>query len=259
MHSRSICREELFMGSELNATDSSMRAAFFDVDDTLLSEKSMFVFLRYWIKQRDGDDSAYQKIESEIRAKVESGVHRTKINRMYYRLFAGVPLAELLAAGRDWYRTYREMPTAFVGATLSAVATHQVCGDIIVLISGSFQACLEPLATEIFANRVVCTEPIVDNKGRLTGEVVRPMIGENKAAGVAETMASLGLLPEDCFCYGGHSSDLQMLLQVGHPRVVGKDPVLLEHARRNGWPVLPANPSPLDMTVNLRSSKYPSQ
>jgi hypothetical protein len=120
MHTRSICREELFMGSELNATDSSMRAAFFDVDDTLLSEKSMSVFLRYWIKQRDGDDSAYQKIESEIRAKVESGVHRTEINRMYYRLFAGVPLAELLAAGRDWYRTYREADRVR--------GCHAVCG-----------------------------------------------------------------------------------------------------------------------------------
>jgi HAD superfamily hydrolase (TIGR01490 family) len=255
MHSRNASGEELLMGGELSATDSATRAAFFDVDDTLLSEKSMFVFLRHWIEQRDGDDSAYQKVESEIRTQVESGVHRTEINRMYYRLFAGVPLADLLAAGRDWYRMYRELPTAFVGATLSAVAKHQARGDIIVLISGSFRACLEPLATEIFATRVVCTEPIVDNRGRLTGEVVRPMIGENKAAGVAETIASLGLLPDDCFCYGDHSSDLHMLLKVGHPRVVGKDPVLLEYARCNDWPVLSANPSPLGTAVNLSPSK----
>jgi HAD superfamily hydrolase (TIGR01490 family) len=245
MHSRSITWEELLTGSESSAMGPGMRAAFFDVDDTLLSDKSMFLFLRHWIKERDGDDAAYQKVISKIRTQVESGVHRTEINRMYYRLFAGVSFVDLLAAGQDWYRKYRELPTAFVGSTLSAVAKHQVGGDIIVLISGSFRACLEPLATEMFANRVVCTEPIVDNKGQLTGEVIRPMIGVNKTTAVADTIASLGLLPEDCFCYADHSSDLGMLMTVGYPNVVGKDPTLLEHARRNDWPVLPANPSPL--------------
>ncbi|MGH3793849.1 MAG: HAD family hydrolase [Pseudonocardiaceae bacterium] len=227
----------------------SVSAAFFDVDDTLLSAKSMFVFLRHWIEQRDGDDDAYQKVMADIHAKVESGVHRTEINRIYYRIFAGVPFVDLLAAGRSWYRRYRESPTAFVGATLSAVIKHQARGDIVVLVSGSFQACLEPLATELGAGGVVCTEPIVDEEGRLTGEVVRPMIGENKAFGVAETIASLGLRPDDCFCYADHSSDLHMLVKVGHPSVVGKDPILLEHARCNGWPVLPADPAPLSAAV----------
>ena len=249
MHSKAISWEELVVGDKSKSMDSGKRAAFFDVDDTLLSDKSMFVFLRDWTKERDGDDAAYQKFISEIRAKVESGVHRTEINRSYYRLFAGVPYADLLTAGRVWYREYRGLPTAFVGATLSAVAEHQACGDVIVLVSGSFRACLEPLAAEILADRVVCTEPIVDSGGRLTGEVVRPMIGANKATAVADTIASLGPLPGDCFCYADHSSDLDMLLKVGHPNVVGTDPILLEHARRSYWPVLSAHPAPLRRPV----------
>lgn len=242
------------MGDESSGTNVTTRAAFFDVDETLISAKSMFVFLRYWIERQDGDSSTYQKVVASIRAQVESGAHRTEINRMYYRFFAGVPYVDLLAAGRDWYREYRRLPTAFVGSTLSAISGHQARGDLVVLVSGSFRACLEPLAMEVLADRVVCTELVMDDEGRLTGEVVRPMIGSSKAAAVAETVRALKLIPEDCFCYGDHSSDLQMLLAVGHPRVVGEDPVLLEQARCNGWPVLSARPSPIRASASLTTS-----
>lgn len=107
---------------------------------------------------------------------------------------------------------------------------------------------------EVLADRVACTEPIVDGSGRLTGEVVRPMIGTNKALAVVETVGALNLIADDCFCYGDHSSDLQMLSTVGHPRVVGKDPVLLEQALRNGWPVLPAHPSSILRLTDLAAS-----
>ncbi|MGH3947301.1 MAG: HAD family hydrolase [Pseudonocardiaceae bacterium] len=242
------------MGGKSSGMVPATRAAFFDVDETLITAKSMFVFLRHWIERRGGDSSAYQKAVADIRAQVESGADRTEINRMYYRFFTGVPYVDLLTAGRHWYQKYRGLPTAFVGSTLSAISWHQARGDLIILISGSFRACLEPLAVEVLADRVVCTEPIVDGTGRLTGEVVRPMIGANKGVAVAETVSALQLLPEDCFCYGDHSSDLHMLSKVGHPRVVGEDPVLREHARRNGWPVLSACPSPIRTPVDLAAS-----
>ena len=239
------------MGVGSRGVETTTKAAFFDVDETVITAKSMFIFLRYWMERRDGNSDAYQQVVADFRAQVESGAYRTEINRSYYRLFTGVPYADLLAAGQDWYREYRESPDAFVGATLSALAWHRARGDLVVLVSGSFRACLEPLATELLADRVVCTEPIVDEQGRLTGEVVRPMIGTNKAAAVAETVGALGLIPEDCFGYGDHSSDLQMLLQTGHPRVVGEDPVLLEHARSKGWPVLSAHPAPIRPLLDL--------
>lgn len=239
------------MNIESSGLDLTPTAAFFDVDETVVSVKSMFVFLRYWLERRDGNDIAYQKAIDDIRVLVENGAHRTEINRTYYRLFTGVPYVDLLAAGRDWYCEYRKSPHAFVSSTLSAIAWHQDRGHLIVLVSGSFRACLEPLAMDVLADRVVCTEPIVDGRGRLTGEIVKPMIGTNKADAVARTIEALDLIAAECFCYGDHSSDLPMLSQVGHPRVVGEDPVLLEHARRNGWPVLPAQPQSLvEATIN---------
>lgn len=219
---------------------SHARAAFFDVDETVIRVKSMFEFLRYWLARNGDDGSEYRKTQERFHELAAAGVERIEINRKYYRLFTGVDHAALRDAGYDWYIQYRAEPTAFVTATLAAIEEHRAAGDLIVLVSGSCRPCLDPLAKDVGAGLVLCSEPVVGEDGTLTGEVVRSMIGDNKAAAVAETMTRLGFDPRECSCYGDHASDLGMLSTVGHPTVVGADPVLIEHARRNGWPVLPA-------------------
>jgi phosphoserine phosphatase len=64
------------------------------------------------------------------------------------------------------------------------------------------------------------------------------MIGRAKAEAVAKTAAGLGVSTQDCWGYGDHASDLGLLRAVGHPVVIGDDPVLAAHAREHGWPVL---------------------
>jgi HAD superfamily hydrolase (TIGR01490 family) len=219
-------------------------AAFFDVDETVIRVKSMFEFLRYWLARNGDDGSAYRTTQAEFRQLADSGVDRTEINRKYYQRFAGVEHRSLVDAGRDWYIQYRAQPTAFVTSVIGAIEAHRAAGDRIVLVSGSFRPVLDPLATDIRADLVLCTEPLVADDGRLTGAVVRPMIGDNKADAVGATISALGFTPAECFCYGDHASDLGMLSLVGNPRVVGADPVLTEYAQRLGWPVLPATTGP---------------
>jgi HAD superfamily hydrolase (TIGR01490 family) len=224
---------------------SRTRVVFCDVDETLISVKSMFDFLRYWMARSGDDGTGYRDSVEELRTMARGERPRSEINRAYYRRFTGVEYTALLEVGRDWYADYRRQPTAFVGATLAAVGGHRAAGDTIVLVSGSFRACLEPLAEDVGADMVVCSEPVISVDGQLTGEVYRPMIGDAKAAAVTETLAALGAVAADCFGYGDHSSDLAMLSAVGYPSVVGEDPVLTAHASRRGWPVLSAATGPL--------------
>jgi len=220
-------------------------AAFFDVDETLVNTKSMFHFLRFWMARQGDDGSGYDAVMAGVHRAAASGVHRSEINRAYYRRFAGVPYEALLEAGREWWREYRRGSDAVVVPAWAAATRHRKAGHLVVLVSGSFRGCLEPLAEDLGAHRILCSEPLVDAGGRLTGEVARPMIGSFKADAVRETVAELGLAAADCSCYGDHSSDLDMLGVVGNPVVVGGDRVLLEHAQRLDWPVLPATPGRL--------------
>ncbi|WP_220499746.1 HAD family hydrolase [Microbispora sp. H10949] len=213
-----------------------LRVAFFDVDETLLAGKSMVEFLRHWLGR---DDAAFRGAVAELGAVAERE-GRAAANRAYYRLFAGVPSATLAEAGSRWYARHRQRPDAFVGSTAAALAGHRAAGDLVVLVSGSCRAVLEPLAADVGGDEVLCTELVVGGDGLLTGEVARSMIGPAKSEAAAELLRSLGVSPAVCFAYGDHSSDLDLLTFVGSPRVVGDDPVLASWARRHGWPVLPA-------------------
>ena len=220
--------------------DKRTRAVFIDVDETLITVKSMFAFMDYWSTRSGHGPDGCADVMAELHAMAARGVDRTEINRAYYRWYAGATWTELLIAGEAWYEDFCGNGAPFVAATLAAVAAHRAAGDAVVLVSGSFQPCLEPLARDVRSDLVLCTEPVVERDGRLSGEVRQPMIGRAKAEAVKRTMTELGVDPMNCTAYADHLSDLDMLSQVGHPVVVAGDPQLTAHARCHSWPVLPA-------------------
>ncbi|MFJ7149053.1 HAD family hydrolase [Streptomyces sp. NPDC100445] len=216
--------------------------AFFDVDETVLAEKSMVAFWEHWLARRPARPAAgAPRSPTETTATVD----REALNRSYYRRYAGVTLAALEAGGRLWYDGYRRGDAAFVLPVVDAVATHRAEGHRIVLVSGSMRPLLAPLAEELGASAVACTELVAGADGVLTGEVHRPMIGRAKAEAAVRIMREHGADPGACFAYGDHESDLALLRAVGEPVVVGDSPVLNEEARRRGWPVVPARRGPL--------------
>ncbi|MFH8293629.1 HAD family hydrolase [Streptomyces sp. NPDC018059] len=219
------------------------RVAFFDVDETLISGKSMGDFWSHWARTAAGSPARCDLagLLPEL-----PRLSRENANRAYYRLFAGVAPARLEEAGRSWYAGYRGRPDAAVVTVLAELRRHQRDGDRVVLVSGSFSACLTPLADDLGVDRVLCTRQITGPDGLLTGEVVRPVIGDGKATAIAEALTDWSVDPASCFAYGDHSSDLPMLRAVGHPVAVGTDPVLVGHARRLDWRRLPVRTGPLD-------------
>jgi HAD superfamily hydrolase (TIGR01490 family) len=220
-------------------------AAFFDVDETLLNAKSLFEFLRFWQARQGDDGRAHDRVMTQVRDLAAAGTDRAVINRVLFRPYRGASPDELAAAGEDWYRSVRSRPAGFVRSGLDALARHRSAGHTVVLVSGSAAACLAPLARDLGADLVICTEPVVGADGRLTGEVVVPMIGEAKRRAVEEVLAGRGLDRSQCHAYGDHASDLGMLTAVGHAYAIGSDAPLLAHARARGWPVLSARPGPL--------------
>ncbi|MHC0429383.1 HAD family hydrolase, partial [Streptomyces sp. O3] len=215
------------------------RIAFFDVDETLLAAKTMLDFWNHWTRLTGPDPRA----DDELATLVRSGAARAEQNRAYYRRFAGVPLTDVQEAARQWYAAYRNRPRPYVTAGLRALARHREAGHGVVLVSGSSWPILAPVAQDLGADQVLCTEQYTDD-GILTGEVRHPMIGTAKADAVTGLARRLGVDPADCYAYGDHSSDLAMLRATGNATVIGADQVLAKQARRSGWLVLPSDAGP---------------
>jgi HAD superfamily hydrolase (TIGR01490 family) len=216
----------------------SGRIAFFDVDETLIAVKSMFALLAFDLQARGRPRSEYDRIERGLRAMAARGTPREEVCRAYYRLLAGRDAAELTATGERWFAIERRRGDLFILGALRAARRHAAAGDLVVLLSGSFPACVDPVARSIGADVALCTRPeVVD--GRLTGRVAVPMIGEAKAQAARRLAAQHGADLSQAHAYGDHVSDLPLLEVVGHPVVVGDDPVLNRHARRRAWPRVP--------------------
>lgn len=208
--------------------------AFFDVDETLIRAKSMFGFLRFYLRQvRNEPPGTYQRLAAGLRAAADRGVPREEINRRYYRLLAGENTAQLERAGRAWFAS-QPVDARYIGATVVELRRHQAAGAVVVLLSGSFFACLAPIAEPLGVRWVLGTRPVV-RRGVLTGEVLAPMIGPRKGRAAELAAAVLSVPLAACSAYADHASDLPLLTAVGDPVVVGTDQVLAAHASRGNW------------------------
>jgi phosphoserine phosphatase len=87
----------------------------------------------------------------------------------------------------------------------------------------------------------------VDGRGRLTGEVVQPLIGAERAAAAAGLAVDRGLLLSSCAGVGCWWGDLDLLRAVGAVDIVGDHPALLRLARDEGWSM-----TPLDDAADVR-------
>ncbi|MFM9368792.1 HAD family hydrolase [Streptomyces sp. Da 82-17] len=214
------------------------RIAFFDVDETLLAGKSMLSFWHFWAALSARHGGALPTPRS-------SGADRETLNRAYFRLFAGVPQAHLERAARRWYEEFRRGPEVCLTEPVEALLRHRSSGHEVALVTGAGEMLVRPLAEELGVRHVLATEVLTDAAGVLTGEVRRPVLGDAKRTVATALAARLGVRLRDCFAYADHSSDLSLLTAVGHPVVVGDDPVLAERVAAAGWPRLDAAAGPL--------------
>ncbi len=72
----------------------------------------------------------------------------------------------------------------------------------------------------------------------ITGTIDIPMIGANKACAARNVMEELSVDPDNCFAYGDHLSDIDLLETVGNPGIVPHDPELVAVATARNWRIL---------------------
>jgi HAD superfamily hydrolase (TIGR01490 family) len=202
------------------------RAAFFDVDETLLAFSGFWSFLGHHLATRDSELRAAEEVDRtlrDLREVVSAGSSREEVCRTYYRIFAGQQVQQLAGQGEAWFATEQMRGGVFREAVLRAFQEHVALGDLTVLVSGSFAACLDPVSRTVGADVLLCSRPEVRD-GCYTGKLDRPMIGEAKAEAVRRLAACARIDLDASAAYGDHESDLPFLRLVGRPVVVGKDP-----------------------------------
>ncbi|MFK0160389.1 HAD-IB family hydrolase [Streptomyces sp. NPDC090499] len=211
----------------MDRVDTSPRYyVFSDVDETLISLKSMLDFLSFYFTRHHGPEGARKAaaVQEDLAAQAAAGIPRETASLTYYRAWTGQPAPEVTRAGRQWHRERSADNGFYLPHTRAALAHHHAQGAAIVLVSGAFPAVLTPIAQDINATHILCTRPEQHNN-TLTGNITgTPMIGTHKRTAIRTLLHNNPRIdPAHCYAYADHITDLPMLTEVGHPVVIGTD------------------------------------
>jgi len=216
----------------------SKSAAFFDVDGTLI--KTTIVHYYAYFRRRRMSPVVGKLWQAGFAMKclyflALDVIDRERLNIVFYRSYAGLPVDEIHALLADCHRDVID-PRRFEQAPM-CIGAHRSAGRRTVLVTGSIDFIMAPLAKSLGVDDVIAPGLLVEN-GRFTGALDGPPVGmEEKARRVRAFALQHDIDLDASYAYGDSKADLPMLEAVGHPQVVNPDKVLRLIAMRRGWPV----------------------
>src|ERR1035437_2888258 len=225
------------------------KAAFFDVDNTLLDAKSMFSFQSYYLDHWLPTLSPAGSLRSESFAQFsyrfeQHAKHhdRQALNRMFYGGYAGHSLRSMRKAAVAWFTQLEQRSGSLrIEPVLTLAEELRGQGYQMVSVSGSSHEILAPLIERLDFDDCLATRLEVDGD-RLTCCILAPqMIGVGKGDALRDWALGRSVDLRQSVACGDHLTDLQMLECVGRPYVVAGDPLLEQVAAERGWPILRVN------------------
>lgn len=219
---------------------SNRAFAFFDVDETLIVEKSMFTVLGALGRDTPEFDAAgHRRAITRLRNK---GHSRTTVNRYFYRGLAGLEVSDVQRVAEEYFAARAASSSPLFIASTTERLRALVDSDVpAVVVSGSAEIFLRPMMKMLGVHHVLATRLVTDTSGRLTGEIDGAcMIGEGKTEAVCTFLKRAGAVASECWGFGDHLSDIPFLEVLGHPHIVEGNADAVAEAGRRGWPVLDA-------------------
>ena len=213
------------------------RAAFFDLDRTLIPGSSLFLLARAayerdMFRVRDLLRFAWGQAMFQLKGEDPRGMEMSRTSTLDF--VTGKSQNELLQMGREIVED-RIIPRVYADI-VRVIETHQQHGDLTFLVTAAPIELAEVISRELGMTGAIATVSEVDDDGfytgRLSGEV---MHGPVKAKAVAEKAAEHGIDLQECAAYSDSINDLPLLESVGDPHAVNPEHELKRIARMRGW------------------------
>jgi HAD superfamily hydrolase (TIGR01490 family) len=211
--------------------------AFFDLDGTLVDGFTAAVHVGDRIRRRQ---AGIGELLGVFEAALRYRFGRLEFEHLILRA-AGYLRGELLAeldqlgdrlfADRVAARLYSHMH--------EIVQAHQERGHTVVLSSSALSIQALPVARFLGIANVQCNHFELDERGRLTGGIVKPIVwGATKAAAVQQFCADNDVAVQRSYFYADGDEDTASMSLVGCPRPVNPRSGLAAAAAVHGWPVM---------------------
>lgn len=224
-----------FVTSNRHRRLSTSIAAFFDVDNTLLPGEASEVRFFRWLWQRRvvGWSEARASVVWWMRHWPALSLQPLRERKLY---LMGKPAQVIEPLGEEFCR--EQLCPGVSPDAMRRIEEHRQAGHAIVLVTGSLDFLVDPIATSLKVDRCLAGR-LEQQDGVYTGDLIQPLpYGTGKQTLVRCLAQDLDLDLGDCFAYGDSPGDFEILSAVGHPTVVNPIRGMDRVARRNGWPVV---------------------
>jgi HAD superfamily hydrolase (TIGR01490 family) len=217
----------------------TVRAAFFDLDKTVIAKASIAAFGRPLYR---GGLVTRRLVARALVSQIiylHLGASEEKLARVresMLMLTKGWDREQIKEIVREALEEIVE-PIIFAEA-LDLIEAHRAAGHRVYLVSASPEEIVQPLAHHLGVDGSIASRAVVDDEGRYTGEMEFYAYGPFKAEAMRELALAEGLDLEGSSAYSDSYTDLPMLEAVGHPVAVNPDRVLAKVAREREWEVM---------------------
>jgi len=216
-----------------------VRAAFFDVDKTLLPGSSLYLFARGLYRRgfytlRDIVGFAFGQFVFRLTgAEGQSGIEAARESALAF--VEGKHQADLVQLGHDIVVEVIG-PRIYPGMR-RVIEAHHAAGDRTYLVTAAPRDLADEIATYLGMDGALgTTAELVD--GTYTGRMLGPVLhGPAKLEAVKELAADEGIDLRSSSAYSDSVNDRPLLEGVGHPVAVNPDRVLRGLAAERGWPI----------------------
>lgn len=211
--------------------------AIFDLDHTLLSGDSDYLWGRFLIERGLVDGAYYERENQRFYDEYRKGT----LDIHEFLRFALKPLADhspdYLAALHKQYMEEKIHPIITPEAR-TLLDDHRSQGHTLLIITATNRFVTAPIAQELGVPYLLATDPEFDGV-RYTGRVNGiPCFREGKVQRLEIWLKEFGLNLAQSWFYSDSHNDLPLLERVTHPVAVNPDETLEAHALIKQWPIL---------------------
>ena len=218
---------------------TSKRAAFFDVDNTLVRGSTLY-FLGRGMYQRGfftkADISRF--VVANIRFRM-TGTEKKEVIEKFQNaatdFIGGHAVADIKKIGEEIYDEFVS-PKLWDG-TCEIARAHLDKGEEVWLVTAAPQDMANIIAERLGFTGALGSKAHVEDgvyTGTLDGKLLH---GIEKAVAIQELAKSRGFNLEECSSYSDSHNDIPLLQAVGHPSAINPDAVLRIRALAEGWPI----------------------
>ncbi|MEA2434539.1 MAG: hypothetical protein QOG54_1996 [Actinomycetota bacterium] len=215
------------------------KAAFFDLDKTLIPGSSLFLLARGlydrdMFRVRDLMRFGWGQMMFRIRGEQKRGMDMSRESTLSF--VTGRSHSELIDWGREIVDE-KIIPIVYEDI-VEVIDEHRSRGDLTFLVTAAPIELAEVIADELGMDGAIATVSELDEAGFYTGRLVGDIMhGPAKAKAVAEVAADRGIELAESAAYSDSINDLPLLEAVGYPHAVNPEPELKKIALARGWPI----------------------